>query len=601
MGIFSTQSSVIHIDNIDPTLTTVPIELLPIITPEYEKSDAIYTIANYLVRVSPTTNFDFNYQPLANGINVKWVAVEYPADYYKKGGNKTSYLRDEVYALFIRWIYDTGVKSSSYHIPGRAATPYDTTVTSQFPMGVADTLLIDTKVWQTYNTATIDPSEPLNTPPLLDGGVEIAAGYMGYWESTEIYPDDKPTIWNASSHPTWPGISSFPSADLCGESIRHHKMPDQSLPGHKGDHFRVDPTGAAFYRFLGIRVENIQPPVDNNGKLIANIVGYEILRGTREGNKTIIAKGMVNNTREYELTPGVSNSRVGIYQNYPYNPLEADVTLTTKDPSYNGGFGASISGPLPPAINNISQNVYTFHSPDTQFKNPFLSVKELKLYGEIGGIVTGAFSEVPDHPTEKLMGDLSFLVAAMIGLGAASLAIRGKRTTEYGSPSGNQIGLVGTITDAAAIGVNAGLLAGWDGTTGTAESLQYTMANILTAIIGLDASDITIAGAGDLIGINPTVSGGFAKYTKEFNEFTSAPPLVKAFNGIMAYTHYWTLGTDTAMRLMESIVPYQQYAYRYLSHGWYNSFNKGNVAPGNYRRLLNNANYLENQFQDFGG
>ena len=30
----------------------------------------------------------------------------------------------------------------------------------------------------------------------------IARGKMGYWESTEKYPDKKPEIWNSSSH-TW--------------------------------------------------------------------------------------------------------------------------------------------------------------------------------------------------------------------------------------------------------------------------------------------------------------------------------------------------------------------------------------------------------------
>jgi hypothetical protein len=42
--------------------------------------------------------------------------------YYHLGGNKTGFLRDEQYAFFIRWIYNTGERSSSYHIPGRAPT-----------------------------------------------------------------------------------------------------------------------------------------------------------------------------------------------------------------------------------------------------------------------------------------------------------------------------------------------------------------------------------------------------------------------------------------------------------------------------------------------
>ena len=58
----------------------------------------------------------FNYQPKANNIQTNWVVKEYPANYYHKGGNAVGFMRDEQYAFFIRWIYNTGEKSSSYHI-----------------------------------------------------------------------------------------------------------------------------------------------------------------------------------------------------------------------------------------------------------------------------------------------------------------------------------------------------------------------------------------------------------------------------------------------------------------------------------------------------
>ena len=41
---------------------------------------------------------------------------------------------------------------------------------------------------------------------------------------------------------------------------------------------------------------NVTHPVDENGDPISDIVGYEILRGSREGNRSIIAAGMFNNT-----------------------------------------------------------------------------------------------------------------------------------------------------------------------------------------------------------------------------------------------------------------------------------------------------------------
>jgi len=113
IGYYSTQTSTISLDAVDPTLPTVPLEQIPLRTPAYEKSQGMYNVNEYLIRIAPTTYEDFNYQPLANKITTSWVGVEYSADYYYKGGNKPTFLRDEVYSFFIRWIYDTGAKSAS--------------------------------------------------------------------------------------------------------------------------------------------------------------------------------------------------------------------------------------------------------------------------------------------------------------------------------------------------------------------------------------------------------------------------------------------------------------------------------------------------------
>ena len=72
-------------------------------------------------------------------------------------------------------------------------------------------------------------------------------------------------------------------------------------------------------------------PRDNNNNLIPNIVGYEILTGSREGNKSIIAKGIMKDTIGY--TPqdggGSEGSTVNVLPNYPYNDRQVDPYLTT--------------------------------------------------------------------------------------------------------------------------------------------------------------------------------------------------------------------------------------------------------------------------------
>lgn len=101
IGLYSTTTSRIALDQINPSLTKIPLEQLPIQTPVFETSDQITDVNNYLLKVGPRSKFDFNYQPLANMISTRWASVEYPADYYIKGGNKTNYLRDEVYTFIL--------------------------------------------------------------------------------------------------------------------------------------------------------------------------------------------------------------------------------------------------------------------------------------------------------------------------------------------------------------------------------------------------------------------------------------------------------------------------------------------------------------------
>jgi len=259
IGFYSTKTTRIAIDQIPPSLITVPLEQLPLQLPVYETSDQMTDVNNYLLRVGPKSKFDFNYQPLANLIRANWASVEYPGDYYMKGGSKTSYLRDEVYAFFIRWVYDTGDKSSSYHIPGRppnnfilpttgVSTPETLVLTN------LDSLSNDDKVFEVYNTANITPYPTVLPDATLvngqwvlpDGGVLLASGTMGYWESTEKYPDNRPDIWNSSEY-CWTGpagqdkIAGKYVNDLCGKYIRHHKFPENFInnsPSTSAVHFR---------------------------------------------------------------------------------------------------------------------------------------------------------------------------------------------------------------------------------------------------------------------------------------------------------------------------------------------------------------------------
>lgn len=523
IGFYSTRTKRITLDAIKNDLVTIPLEILPIQTPVFEKSDQITEVNDYLLKVGPTSKFDFNYQPFANMIRAKWTSVEYPADYYVKGGNKTSYLRDEVYPFYIRWVYDTGDKSASYHIPGRAPRNFNIPGGASFMEDAPNYNGINTlnfdptnpgspnndKVFEVFNTASQNGAIPGTIPDttynpatgqyvLPDGGIVKAVGDMGYWESTEIYPNDQADIWNPSAH-CWTGFAGNSGLfDLCGKPIRHHKFPENSL-SDQALHF--DPN-ASFgtlnsvptIRIMGVYFENISFPKDNNGDDIPGIVGYEILRGSREGNKTIIAKGMINNFRTYDIRTGSTDAakgRKGLYPNHPFNCIIPEYNQTTTPGDHNFQYNDPFiyipdpndTNPYDPgsgAVNqNIPSDIISFHSPDTMFRVPYLETTELKLYGYLQGSSYQQFVEPNGHPKFQLLNNSAFWLAILIGLGEAIISLVGKRTINEPSSTYNRLfgpkieerdggSTVNTLTP----GTLTWVVAGGGGTSGTSGNID---------------------------------------------------------------------------------------------------------------------------------
>ena len=116
--------------------------------------------------------------------------------------------------------------------------------------------------------------------------------------------------------------------------------------------------------------------------LIPGIVGYEILRGSREGNKSIFAKGLINNMRLFNANGGLGQFEAALYPNYPYNDLSPDRYLSgtdTRHSSFLNANAAYLTGDNP--YSGVLRNKFTFHSPETNFRNPFLSPKEIHKRG----------------------------------------------------------------------------------------------------------------------------------------------------------------------------------------------------------------------------
>jgi hypothetical protein len=638
IGNYSTTTNAVTIDYIDPELPTIPVSVIPLRSPAYEKSEGMFAVNNYLIRTAPTAKFDFNYQPLANQIRTNWVMIEQPPNYYENGGNENGYMRDEQYAFWIRWVYNTGERSSSYHIPGRVAQPWErATVSSTNNDNIesAQDPSYIPEVWEVVNTAyVLENNLPLNDAAVVPGQI-VARGKMGYWESTEVYPANKPEIWNSSQH-FWAGTTN-PDFDLCGLPIRHHKMPADAIYATDtayGDialnqnfsHVRVrpalvsgsnvTPTKPMAIRVLGVEFENIKAPVDNNGNIIPGIIGYEILRSNRQGNRTIVAKGVIRNMRYYKEPNGNSTEDI-LYQNYVCNYLGRDHTLTSSNT--DGIFGAAQNQPSS-WNENVRRNYFTFHSPDTTFNDPFLSANELKLYGEVGTPynMSGLFEQVPGHPKEKLMTNISFIISALVGLGTASKAIRGREIRHTKSGRTFNAGLQGPLTSVG----NVALLTGIQTTLNIYEnavagglSIPSLSAGVLsgvlnptsnTAALGTPVSlwtayrnrnNLLSAGAG---GIGPS-----ADFEHERSDYSYLPRFGKLLGGIPTFAAYWMQGTDAMMELLRAITPFRDYVYRSLCHVDLTRYTQGGARLnyngfGNTRRVITDSGYIDNQISVFG-
>jgi hypothetical protein len=625
IGIYSSRTTVIALDQIKEDLVSVPLQFLPIQTPVFEKCDQIAEVNNYLLRVGPTSKFDFNYQPLANLIKAKWASVQYPSNYYVQGGNKGSYLRDEVYAFFIRWVYDTGDKSASYHIPGRAPLPGETAGSTDI-----NALATDDRYFEVFDTAiqdssiTVFPNSTFNPTlgkyVLPDGGVILKTGDMAYWESTEKYPDDRPDIYNASYN-CWTGETiPSPVYDLCGQPIRHHKFPNNCLTNdtiHFSPNTSNNGDNILNIRLMGVYFENIIFPKDNEGNDIPGIVGYEILRGSREGNKSIIAKGMLNNFRTYNLTgnaranPNPATLTKGLYANYPFNTIRP--FYNTNNPSnHNYQFNDPyfrIPVPNDATGNNVDDqqvplDMMSFHSPDTMFRSPLLTTTELKVYGYLRGRTSQQFIEPNKHPQFKLLADAILFPVFLAGLIEGIISLLGKRTYNLPEmlPASGVSDAFGAVPAAyaTALGILQPGLISYNTFLDTYFASGVALADAGLSIIGsptaaagAETALITILNTSAIAQVNaPIVQTG----TIEFPRYSYLPTPLRVLGATNQLLYYFSEGADVAQKLILAVTPYRQYALQMISHGFYNNM-IGNATSDTFRFKLDDSFYIRDNFQ----
>lgn len=405
LGYFDVRLEFFNISNVLPSYETIDPTSVLYNNPVYETSDSISQINDVMVRIKPKFYYDFNYQPLANLIRTEWYSCEYPDDYYRFKNQYTDvysidsdvvqYLRDEVYTFYIRWIYDTGYRSPMFHIPSRPRVELE---------------LCDEYIQEQKNDAIYIGS--LTNYPTQDGGDAIAYGYTGTYISNYTYDSLNPERWNWTNFKNNMPVSMqgayllpYPATtdadyDLCGKNIRLHRMPDEQT--HSS--LKLYNPANKKIRLLGVRFSNIYHPLDDKYNRIPNIVGFEIYRALRDGNKTIIAKGVVKTTRGYNyIEEKNSNNPANHNALFPSFPFDDDTNthhpylsmqLSKIIASFNNQYFAQVNlsardtwESIPVTrynnVGNINEKFITFHGPDTQYARPYANWLYLKQYGEV--------------------------------------------------------------------------------------------------------------------------------------------------------------------------------------------------------------------------
>ena len=187
---------------------------------------------------------------------------------------------------------------------------------------------------------------------------------------------------------------------------------------------------------MGVEFDNIERPKDNDGNYISNIVGYEILRGSREGAKSILGKGIFKNMRKYDVPDAedlTQSSVQGLYPNYPFNDLRDDVFFSETETSGCRKWANGLDDFKP--LSGYTKDVFTFHSPELMFRRPFLNAYETRIYGQVDGNMTGTFYASEDHPQFKLLRNGAAILAAIIGVGYAIGRVRGNKTFGVRGPN----------------------------------------------------------------------------------------------------------------------------------------------------------------------
>ena len=440
--------------------------IVPLIrSPHYETANIIEKQNDILMLADLEEYPKFNFQPFASKLKLYWETVEMPADgQFDYSSPEVAYFfrtyqRDEVYPFGIKFRLKNGKYTDVFHIPGRTPVSNDLQLEASDTnpdvfVAESDCLIPDqTPRWKVYNTASPATSIVYDKDAASDIEKQYncaitnhQTGQFAYWESTDVYPcyDE---VWGQSTDPNAPYYD--PDA-LGGRPIRHHKFPDSSLVHIHGNGLssgntfdtQINNDSKSKLYPIGVRIDEslmtlllnqknpngtykftVYDPIQKKNIPVKDVVcGYELVRGNRVGNKSVIAKGLIYDVGTFEDNSGDGPIKKYYYSNYPYNDLRQDPYLMNDSRWYNededvleGDNSTTVGGVGGFATYSFrgGNDRFTFYSPDTSFQYPKIGT-ELKLETLEFGKVLGHFVPVAEHPRYRFLKERAFFDAGAL-------------------------------------------------------------------------------------------------------------------------------------------------------------------------------------------
>ncbi len=533
IGTYSSETSSVNVSDFRAdTGTTIPISSLVARKRTWQKAGIISSNSNYLLLADLVAREEEDYQLKAMSIESEYVIEQLPIEYYEDGGSDVGYYADENYDFYIQGVYNTGELTERFHIPGPVPSNSDLSPASGADVYENDRKFKDCEEkriyqkWEIVNTAGPLEKKGANRQFNCDRRT-LGKGKMGVFLSTELYPNN----------PDMYGI-------YANTRIRYHKFPDEAIVPR---YTVID--GKYYINVKAVRFKKI-PKFDS-----PDIVGYKITRSDRKGgNGTVIARGLMTNVRSYY--DNAIRQRV-LYPNYTVNDLSPDVYLSSTQTSYRNGRERGFK-----PLTDFHLDKFNFYSPHTSFDPKYTLGQEVKIECEEIADVTGNFERVYNHPRLKLLNQIAYWIASVVGILEMTLVIFGKSKEKASSESQ--------------------IVAGTPPQSGSANKVEKEF-NI-TSIDDLLSINLTeyITAQSQALKSSPA---GISKLASLFRRVKIY--LTIAGSSLVKGTYAFIKGAEEANKVINSIynfAPFTDYVLQYNAKAVFNKSKK--VSKGNKRRRL---------------